>query len=65
MEEILAINAALSLVEKLLPLLARGVQSGTITPAQQQETRDRYVALRAKADAAFTGPEWSWDTQTK
>jgi len=58
METILAINAALTLIEKLLPLVARGVQAGAITPAQQAETRARYLALRAQADAAFAGPEW-------
>lgn len=58
MEEILLINASLALVEKLLPRLADALKTGQITPAQQQELRDRYAALRAKADAAFAGPEW-------
>jgi hypothetical protein len=58
MEEIALISAALALAEKLLPRLDALVKSGQITPAQQQAVRDRYLALRAKADAAFQGPEW-------
>ncbi len=58
MNEIILINAALTLIEKLLPIIGRAVQQGEITPAQQQETRDKYLALCARADAAFAGPEW-------
>ena len=58
MEEILALNAALALAEKLIPVIGKAVTAGQITPEQQQAARDRYLALRAKADAAFTGPEW-------
>ena len=58
MQEILLINAALALAEKLIPRLAALVKSGEITPEQQQAVRDQYAALRAQADAAFTGPEW-------
>lgn len=58
MEEIILLNAALALAEKLIPTLGKAVAAGQITPEQQQEARNRYLALRAKADAAFTGPEW-------
>ena len=58
METIILINAALALVEKLLPTLSKSLHAGEITPAQQAEARASYLALRAKADAAFTGPEW-------
>lgn len=58
MNELMAFNAALALAEKLLPILAERLQAGTITPAQQQEARDRYQALRDAGDAAFAGPAW-------
>lgn len=58
MEEFLALNAALALAEKLIPIIAARVQDGDITPEQQAAIRERYDALRAKGDAAFTGPEW-------
>lgn len=58
MEELLAFNAALALAEKLLPIIDARVKSGAITPEQQLESRNKYLALRALGDAAFTGPEW-------
>ena len=41
---------------KLLLLLT--FTKGEITAEQQQAARDQYLALRARADAAFRGPEW-------
>jgi len=58
MEYLLAFQAALALAEKLAPLIQQKVQSGEITAEQQLEARNRYLALRAKGDEAFTGPEW-------
>jgi glutamine synthetase adenylyltransferase len=58
MQEILALNAALALVENLLPMVAALVKSGQVTAAEQTELRQRYEILRAKADTAFEGPEW-------
>jgi hypothetical protein len=58
MEYIIALNAALALAEKLLPIIESQVAKGQITPSQQQIIRDQYMALRAKADAAFQGQEW-------
>ena len=56
--EAAAIIAAIGLIEKLFPIIAEKVKSGEVTVAEQTELRARYNALRAKADAAFTGPEW-------
>jgi hypothetical protein len=55
---ILALNAALALCEKLIPLVAGLVKSGEITIGEQADLRARYTALREAGDAAFTGPEW-------
>lgn len=58
MPELLALNAALALIENLLPIIAAKVAAGEITPEQQAEVRRKYLALKTQADAAFTGPEW-------
>lgn len=58
MEEIVALNAALVLAEKLIPIVTQAVANGQVTVEAQQAARDKYNALRAKADAAFAGPEW-------
>jgi len=58
MNELILINAALTLIEKLLPVISNAVKNGQVTPEAQAELRNRYTGLRAKADAAFTGPEW-------
>ena len=58
MELILALNAALALAEKLMPIIQERMKAGEITPLVQAQARERYLALRAQADAAFTGPEW-------
>lgn len=61
MEEIIALNAALALAEKLIPLVDQAVKNGQVTVDAQAELRAKYDALRAKADAAFQGPEWLVD----
>lgn len=61
MEEILALNAALAFIEKLLPVITKAVANGQVSIEAQQQARDQYNALRAKADAAFAGPEWKTD----
>lgn len=60
MEEILILNAALALAERLMPSIERAFKAGQITAEQQQEARDRYAALRAAVanHTAFAGPEW-------
>ena len=55
---LLAFNAALALAEKLLPLLSEAFARGEMSVADQQAARDRYLALRTKADGAFTGDHW-------
>lgn len=59
MNEALAAAAALELVERLLPIIEERVKSGQVSPEDQTKLRSKYEALRAKADAAFTGPEWA------
>ncbi len=58
MNEVLAVNAALLLVEKLLPLIEAQVKAGQITPEDQALLRGRYESLKAKGDAAFAAPHW-------
>lgn len=58
MEEIALANAALGLVELLIPRIKQLAQSGQISPEQQQAVRDKYNSLRKAGDAAFAGPEW-------
>lgn len=59
MNEILAANAALLLIEKLLPLIEAKVKSGEISVEEQLQFRARYDALRAKGDEAFSGNHWN------
>jgi len=58
MNEILAANAALLLVEKLLPLIEQKVKSGEISAEDQAMFRARYQAMRAKGDANFAEVHW-------
>jgi len=58
MPEIIALNAALTLAETLIPRVADLFRRGEITPEQQAELRARYVALRDATAEQFTGPEW-------
>ena len=53
MEELLLANAAIALLETLLPRLEKLRLTGAITPEQQQAVHDRYQALRAQGSAAF------------
>ena len=53
-----AIQAALSLAEKLWPLLADAVRKGEVSIEQQQQVRARYESLKTRADAQFTGAHW-------
>ena len=58
MNELILVNAALALIEKLFPVINDAVKNGQVTPEAQAELRTRYTALRTQADAAFNGPEW-------
>ena len=58
-QEILtATNAAITLIEALLPSITALVQKGEITPAQQTALMAKYQSLKTKADGQFAGPEW-------
>lgn len=50
--------AAIDLLQLLIPQIKAAVKTGDINTVDQQKVRDRYNALRASGDAAFTGPEW-------
>ena len=56
METIFLINAALALVETLLPKIQSLVKTGSVTPAEQADLQARIEKLRSPD--AFTGPEW-------
>ncbi len=58
MNEILLANAALTLLEKLIPYIAQQVKRGAVSPDEQQKLHDRYTTLKAQGDLAFSGPEW-------
>lgn len=62
---IAAVNAALALVETLIPQLSRLLQNGEITVEQQQAVLDRYNALKKAAEEGFSGPEWEPSTKGK
>lgn len=51
-------NAAMSLIENLLPQIQQFVQKGEVTAEQQAEIKARYESLKARADGQFSGPEW-------
>lgn len=58
MNTVIAINAALTLVEELLPKITELASKGEITAGQQAEVLAKYNSLKARADGQFSGPEW-------
>lgn len=58
MEEILLANAALTLLDKLLPRIQQMVKDGQVSVEEQKATWDKYHALRNKVGNPFMGPEW-------
>jgi hypothetical protein len=58
MNEVLLANAALSLVEQLIPVIADKVRKGEVPAADQQELLAKFDSLKAKRDGQFSGPEW-------
>jgi hypothetical protein len=62
MNEIILANAALTLLEQLLPKIQQSVAKGDVTVEEQRAVHERYAALRATGDAAFSGPEWQIET---
>lgn len=51
-------NAALSLLEQLLPLIDGLAAKGEVTPEQQAELLAKYNSLKTQADGQFTGTAW-------
>jgi hypothetical protein len=51
------VDAAVGLLEKLIPSLKTAFSSGEISVADQQALKDRINKLRSSE--AFTGPEWN------
>ncbi len=49
-------DGALTMLEKLAPVIAEAAKTGQITPEQQTALKARVDALRGHA--AFSGPEW-------
>lgn len=62
MNEIILANAALALLQALLPSIQNAVKAGQITPEEQLKIRANYQAFRDAGDAAFVGPEWEQST---
>ena len=58
MNTLIVINAALTLIEELLPKLNHLKAAGEITAAQQAELLAKYESLKTRADGQFSGPEW-------
>lgn len=50
------LEGALTLIEKMAPVVQQLFQAGEITIEQQKELNDRIKAL--SASDAFSGPEW-------
>lgn len=59
MEEIVLANAALALLEVLLPKIQQLTNKGEISAEDQQALKDKYLSLKNRADGQFTGPEWN------
>ena len=53
-----AVNAALDITTRLLPLIDQLAAKGEVTPEQQAELLARYNSLKTQADGQFTGPAW-------
>ncbi len=54
------VNAAMALVDALLPELQKLQLAGEISVEAQLVVRQRYLSLRARADGQFKGPEWDF-----
>lgn len=57
------VDGFLTIVEKLVPAIQQGVQSGQITVAQQKDILSRLDAIRT-GSALWSGPEWKVDPTT-
>lgn len=68
MEYILAANAAMNLLNTLIPIIEQRVKSGELSAAEQQKLWDQVDALRLRvlqamaAGGKFVGKEWELST---
>jgi hypothetical protein len=53
-----SVNAALALLQNLLPLLDGMVDRGEISVEQQARVRAKYDSLKNQTDGQFQGPHW-------
>lgn len=58
MEEILLINAALALVERLAPRVEQWIKQREVGVPEQEAEVARYNSLKARSAGQFRGPEW-------
>lgn len=56
-------NAALGMVEALMPQVAALFKNGEISVEDQKALLDRYNAVKAATESGFTGEEWKQSTE--
>ena len=61
---IAAVEAAITIAEKLAPMIQAGIAKGEISPEVQSALDARIAALRP-GGTAFAGPEWKLSTAPK
>lgn len=52
------LTALLAGAKELIPQIKDWVESGDVTPEEQQKLMAEYESLKKKADGQFSGPEW-------
>jgi hypothetical protein len=58
MEELALANAAMVLLEKLIPILSEKFKSGEISAGEQASVLARYTSLKNRAEGEFSGTHW-------
>lgn len=58
MEYIAIAAAAANLIQTLVPKIRDAINSGELTPAQEDKARAAYDAYRALGGKAYEGPEY-------
>lgn len=58
LEYIALANAALALIESLIPKIRELTLSGAVSVEEQQRLMDKANALVTTVQTGFTGPEW-------
>jgi len=59
MEELLLADAAIALLEKLLPIIESKVAAGQVSVQEQEKVRARFESLKARKAGEFSGPQWA------